>query len=487
MEYAAALVLVGALVAAVTIIAIPDRAQTATRAALCQIFTGKNCDGDKPPPSAGPPSPGGSPGTDPNTNAVPGSPEQTAYNNAKQRADLANKNNDDLGAKVKEVGDELLKFLSELVGIDDALKCIHGDIKACLWTLVGVVPWGKAFKILKKIPAAVKLGKRLKELWNAVAAARKEKAAADAALKEAERALAKKKAAQEAAKKAAEACLRKPNSFTAGTGVLMADGRRKPIEDVRVGDRVLAADVRTGATEPRAVTALIRHRGPERLVSLTVDENGLPGGRTATLTVTARHPFWVSHPYWSPEKGTWTDAGGLAAGDLLTTVRGPSPRVLSVRTSRRAVAAYNFTVEGLHTYHVMAGSTPVLVHNCTVDVPGPGFLTITAANPSPSEIKAAAFMAGLGKRVELRDPVGTRAGGLTSDLLVDGVPWDVYTPTTGNVNRIISAVASKGSQVQGGGVIIDLSRTSVTPEQLANIEARIAGTGARIGSIKVIP
>ena len=70
--------------------------------------------------------------------------------------------------------------------------------------------------------------------------------------------------------------------------------------------------------------------------------------------------------------------------------------------------------------------------------------------------------------VVLRDPVGSR-GTATSDLLVDGVQWDVYTPTTGNVSRIVSAVASKGSQVQGGGVIIDLSRTSVTADQRANI------------------
>jgi Flp pilus assembly pilin Flp len=377
-EYAAALVLVGALVAAVTIIAIPDRAQTATRAALCQIFTGKNCDGDKPPPAAGSPGPGSSPGTDPNTNAVPGSPEQTAYNNAKKRADLANQNNNDLGAKVKEVGDELLKFLSELVGIDDALKCIHGDIKACLWTLVGVVPWGKAFKILKKIPAAVKLGKRLKELWNAVAAARKEKAAADAAWKEAERALAKKKAAQEAAEKAAKACTRKPNSFTAGTGVLMADGRREPIEDVRLGDLVRAEDVGTGATGARPVTSLIDHRATERLITLTVDENGLPGGSVGTLVATGRHPFRARHPYWTPRQWEWIDAGTLRPGDRLVAPDGRSPRVLAVRAHARTARVYNFSVADLHTYFVEAGSTPVLVHNTP-----PGACSLTSAADAP--------------------------------------------------------------------------------------------------------
>jgi hypothetical protein len=85
-----------------------------------------------------------------------------------------------------------------------------------------------------------------------------------------------------------------------------------------------------------------------------------------------------------------------------------------------------------------------------------------------------------------RDPVGTRAGGATSDLLVDGERWDVYTPQTKNPNRIISAVASKGGQVLGGGVI-DLSESEVTADQLGNVAARIAGTSARVGKIVVIP
>ena len=116
-----------------------------------------------------------------------------------------------------------------------------------------------------------------------------------------------------------------------------------------------------------------------------------------------------------------------------------------------------------------------------------GKLSITAANPSESEVRAAKYLQDQGRHVVLRDPVGTRAGGLTSDLLVDGEKWDVYTPKTSNVSRIVSAVASKGSQVHGGGVVIDLSETTVTPDQLANIQARVAGSGGRVGNIEVIP
>ena len=69
-----------------------------------------------------------------------------------------------------------------------------------------------------------------------------------------------------------------------------------------------------------------------------------------------------------------------------------------------------------------------------------------------------------------------RAGGGTSDLLVNGVSFDVYTPITVNPNRIVSAIASKNSQAQG--IILDLRNTTVTAEQLANILQRVQGAGA---------
>jgi hypothetical protein len=41
--------------------------------------------------------------------------------------------------------------------------------------------------------------------------------------------------------------------------------------------------------------------------------------------------------------------------------------------------------------------------------------------------------------------------------------------------------------MQGGGVIIDLSKSSVTADQLANIQARVAGADARVRKIVVMP
>jgi len=40
--------------------------------------------------------------------------------------------------------------------------------------------------------------------------------------------------------------------------------------------------------------------------------------------------------------------------------------VVAVRKWTEHQQVYNLTVDGLHTYYVVAGSTPVLVHNCTI-------------------------------------------------------------------------------------------------------------------------
>lgn len=95
---------------------------------------------------------------------------------------------------------------------------------------------------------------------------------------------------------------------------------------------------------------------------------------------------------------------------------------------------------------------------------------------SPSELSSARALADAGHNVVLRPPTGTREAGGTSDLLVNGVRYDVYTPTTSNANRIISAIAKKNSQAEG--VVLDLSQTSVTRAELGNVLERVRGAGA---------
>ncbi|WP_416968491.1 ricin-type beta-trefoil lectin domain protein [Streptomyces sp. 4F14] len=146
------------------------------------------------------------------------------------------------------------------------------------------------------------------------------------------------------------------NSFVPGTKVLMADGSTKPIEKVRTGDKVVATDERSGETRARTVTAEIKGRGLKHLVKVTV---GIDGSRTASVTATAGHPFWV------PELREWVGATDLRAGQWLRTSAGTLVQVTAVqRWTQQTQAVHNLTVSDVHTYHVLVGTAAVLVHNC---------------------------------------------------------------------------------------------------------------------------
>ena len=100
---------------------------------------------------------------------------------------------------------------------------------------------------------------------------------------------------------------------------------------------------------------------------------------------------------------------------------------------------------------------------------------------STSEINAAQYMASMGNDVVLRPPIGTRAGGATSDLLVNGINYDVYTPITTNPDAIIRAITKKNTQATG--IVLDLSQTTVKEEELGNILARVRGAIEKSGGI----
>ena len=155
----------------------------------------------------------------------------------------------------------------------------------------------------------------------------------------------------------AAGCVR-PNSFVAGTPVLMADGSTKPIEDVKSGDVVQSADPTTGTAGPREVTEVRDKSSWRTLVTVTVDVDGPNGTSTEVITSTDEHPFWVDG-----EVGTWRNAVDLKPGDSLVTADGSKFAVVSTTTRTEYRKVYNLTVDGLHTYYVLAGSVPILVHN----------------------------------------------------------------------------------------------------------------------------
>jgi len=169
------------------------------------------------------------------------------------------------------------------------------------------------------------------------------------------------------------------NSFTAGTAVMMADGSSKPIEDVEVGDEVLATDPSTGQSAAEPVSGVIVGHGQKDLATVTVSDGSRAGLGTAQVTATAGHPFWVtgtSGDSGDPGTGTvgegrWVSADHLKAGDHLATAAprdGPAT-IDTIREVTRTTTVYNLTVDGLHTYYVLAGNTSVLVHNACGEFP----------------------------------------------------------------------------------------------------------------------
>ncbi|WP_435191259.1 polymorphic toxin-type HINT domain-containing protein [Streptomyces sp. bgisy126] len=156
-----------------------------------------------------------------------------------------------------------------------------------------------------------------------------------------------------AALKKAPGCPGKKNSFPAGTRVLMGDHTTKPIEHVRTGDMVQAADPITGESGPRRVEATIYTPDDRDFTDITL--SAARGESVVTAT--------DNHPFWSETTKTWIDAADLSAGDTLRTATGDTVEVGEVRHWKTLQPAYNLTVNDLHTYHVLAGKTPVLVHN----------------------------------------------------------------------------------------------------------------------------
>ncbi|WP_018530965.1 MULTISPECIES: polymorphic toxin-type HINT domain-containing protein [unclassified Streptomyces] len=280
--------------------------------------------------------------------------ESTASYKARQEQAKADAAKQRAIAIAKELG----KIIADELGITDALDCFTtGSLGACgatagniVMSLIGGGPVTKLIgKYWYRVNKAYALGKRIvnlgKRLWGAFKDWNK-------------------------SRKLAKAC----NSFVPGTLVLMADGSTKRIEDVDIGDKVLATDPKTGETKAETVTAEIKGQGLKHLVKVTVDTDGKKGNKTASITATDGHPFWV------PELGKWIDATELKTGEWLRTSTGTRVQIRAIeRWTAQNATVHNLTVASEHTYYVEAGGTPVLVHNTKYGTPGelctvrPGF------------------------------------------------------------------------------------------------------------------
>ncbi|MFV2018368.1 polymorphic toxin-type HINT domain-containing protein [Micromonospora sp. LOL_023] len=248
---------------------------------------------------------------------------------------------DDDVAKAKEIKETSVieivvreggQFLLDLFGITEIMKCIDGDLMACGWALLDLIPWTKAVGLIRKadkfISAVTRVGRQLLK-W------RDNSKWADRVL--------------------AGASCPIPNSFVPGTRVVMAGGGSKPIEDLEVGEEVLATDPETGETAAKRVEAVITGDGDKELVDVSVATGG---GDRSVITATDGHPFWV------PELSEWVDAADLEVGQWLQTSAGTWVQITALERRTEATRVHNLTVADIHTYYVLADNTPVLVHNC---------------------------------------------------------------------------------------------------------------------------
>ncbi|MFF4248915.1 polymorphic toxin-type HINT domain-containing protein [Streptomyces sp. NPDC001822] len=144
------------------------------------------------------------------------------------------------------------------------------------------------------------------------------------------------------------------HSFLPGTGVLLANGKRKAIEDVEAGDVVVTTDAESGETVAKKVVDTITTEDDKAFTKIFISHDGDQSSIVATDT----HPFWV------PDLKKWVKAGDLQVGQSLRTSAGRRVQISEVTHYTKRQRTHDLTIADIHAYYVLAGATPVLVHNC---------------------------------------------------------------------------------------------------------------------------
>lgn len=296
-------------------------------------------------------------------------------------------------------GDTVGAVLYEIV-LGDVARCYHGDKSSCAWFASNFIP-GKAFTkvadAIRALDAAMKTGIGVADAFKALKA-----------LEVNPETLAAIERGVHVYEEARTAC--RINSFPGGTEVVLADGSRKAIRDVRFGDRLLASDPTTGRTRGEPVTRTFSHPSDD-LLDIALANGG-------SLTSTPGHQVYV------PGRG-WTLASDLRAGDSLRTPDGTLRTVAAVRDRDESTprTVYDLTVSGLHTFYAVAGSTPVLVHNCNdIVLDGrqfPGLAHTLTEHVNPTRAQAEALAATKTAKVGRDTPNSVFTDQATAQLVVD--------------------------------------------------------------------
>jgi RHS repeat-associated protein len=145
-----------------------------------------------------------------------------------------------------------------------------------------------------------------------------------------------------------------PNSFSGNTLVLLGDGEKKAIENVRVGDIVANAEPGSMAVQSHAVVA----------VHITDDDRDFVDIGLRSLSEAVKITSTDHHLFWDVTVGAWVPASKLRIGHRLSGPDGGEVSIVSLIPYQATIRTYNLTIEGLHTFFVSTGNASVLVHNC---------------------------------------------------------------------------------------------------------------------------
>ncbi|MGW8995124.1 RHS repeat-associated core domain-containing protein [Streptomyces zhihengii] len=365
---------------------------------------------------------------------------------AQQDVNTAKSNVRSADTGVTKVADEIIEQVKDIVGIDALQDCASNpSVGKCLKAAAEIAMNFVGGAVLKGLFKAKRIAKALDlvpDLYRSITKLRK----AEEKLDKAEEKLDKAKDAAKKRKKKKkdddeEEC--ETHSFLPTTTVLLADGSTRPIEDVRIGDKVLTTDPGTGEESARDVVGTIVTESDKDFVDLTVRS---AAGGTDALISTVTHPFWVE----SEER--WVDAGDLLPGMELSTPSDDRVTLVATRAFEQRQRTHDLTVEGVHAYYVGAGEIPLLVHNCLVTVyhytNKSGYNGIRAGNPY--KIKPGDSKNGAGPFFTTRSPADLTAPGAFKKLGITNeksqyvmelqVPQSALVPLRGDRGKFIFAI-----------------------------------------------
>lgn len=129
--------------------------------------------------------------------------------------------------------------------------------------------------------------------------------------------------------------------FVAGTQIILADGSRKPIEKVAVGDRLLSFNEITGQPYNSSVVETLHHPAAAQVLYDVVLQDG------HRFTSNGIHPFYIGEAgSYSKMKDIYAMFKNKVRVDL-TTSDAKTSAIAAIRVRKTVVPVYNLHVDGV--------------------------------------------------------------------------------------------------------------------------------------------